>query len=477
MWKRSGRMLLNVVAAEPQAWEAEAPRKDKGHQERLAWGMPSGEKPVGIARRNTRLAGAANIVTYQLSLGNRRCKIQEFTGYSGNHAAAFGNKLRGLGPEAKHRVLTASGLCLFCLRHPASTECYGKGGPSKPACPTPGCNGRLSASVHDAFMGASANVSLVTDEGDEYDVDVYVNIARVGDEGDEWQDPDDSWLELEDKENEDDGRVFLVRAFTGGEDPEVEGKFVYYSDVSPRREEEPESREEGGWWTPNPSWLEPEEEDKEEVFFLNKILSEEQEEGKVIRIPNPDPRSKEECSTPQDVRDEEERNMAEEKAGKTRKQRRLRKKMTYINGEVWEAARKDARLRELLSSSSKDEEETKGKKAKTEEKYTRFEESSGWIKEMTSFNQGCEAQAGTKATLTKEREEGRQQQLPMDKMLGVLDSLDKRAEERGMRLEQIKARMRELYKEDEEGREALEEASPPEIQRRPTQVGEGRSRC
>jgi hypothetical protein len=40
---------LNVAAAEPQAWKAEAPKKDKGYQEKPAWGRPLGEKPTGIA--------------------------------------------------------------------------------------------------------------------------------------------------------------------------------------------------------------------------------------------------------------------------------------------------------------------------------------------------------------------------------------------------------------------------------------------
>jgi hypothetical protein len=39
----------------------------------------------------------------------------------------------------------------------------------------------------------------------------------------------------------------------GGRGQEVEDEFTYYSDVSPNRDEEPESREEGGWWTPDPS--------------------------------------------------------------------------------------------------------------------------------------------------------------------------------------------------------------------------------
>ncbi len=47
-----------------------------------------------------------------------------------------------------------------------------------------------------------------------------------------------------------------------------------------------------------------------------------------------------------------------------KKRRRLRKKVACTDGEVWEAVRKDAWLRGLLSSSSEDEEEMEGKKAK-----------------------------------------------------------------------------------------------------------------
>jgi hypothetical protein len=126
------------------------------------------------------------------------------------------------------------------------------------------------------------------------------------------------------------------------------------------------------------------EEDKEEVFFLNKILSEEQKEGEANGISTPNPRSREECSMPRDVKGEEDKNIEGKEAGRARKRRRLRKKMTCSNSEIWETARKDAWLRELVSSSSEDEDRTEGKKAKVEEEYKRFEESSRWIKEMTS---------------------------------------------------------------------------------------------
>jgi hypothetical protein len=140
---------------------------------------------------------------------------------------------------------------------------------------------------------------------------------------------------------------------------------LQYSDVSPRKEEEPEGREEGGWWTPDPSWLEPEEEDEEEISNLNKILSGGQEEREVNRATAPSPQDKGECNTPQDVRDEGKRDMEKEVAEKTRKRRRPRRKTMRSTEEEWEALRKDAWLRELLSSSSEDEEGAGGKRGKT----------------------------------------------------------------------------------------------------------------
>jgi hypothetical protein len=38
-----------------------------------------------------------------------------------------------------------------------------------------------------------------------------------------------------------------VNAFIGERDPEVQDEFAYYSDVSPSREEESETREEERW--------------------------------------------------------------------------------------------------------------------------------------------------------------------------------------------------------------------------------------
>ncbi len=68
--------------------------------------------------------------------------------------------------------------------------------------------------------------------------------------------------------------------------------------------------------------------------------------------------------------------MNKEEAGKTRKRRKPRQKMTRSTDDEWETVRKDVWLRELLTSSSEDEGEAEEKRARMEEKYARFDESS-----------------------------------------------------------------------------------------------------
>ncbi len=68
--------------------------------------------------------------------------------------------------------------------------------------------------------------------------------------------------------------------------------------------------------------------------------------------------------------------MNKEEAGKTRKRRKPRKKMTCSTDNEWETVRKNVWLRELLTSSSEDEGEAEEKRARMEGKYARFDESS-----------------------------------------------------------------------------------------------------
>jgi hypothetical protein len=50
-------------------------------------------------------------------------------------------KLLALGLAKRRDVLEKSGLCMFCLKHSAEFECYGRGGLSKPRCNRSGCDG------------------------------------------------------------------------------------------------------------------------------------------------------------------------------------------------------------------------------------------------------------------------------------------------------------------------------------------------
>jgi hypothetical protein len=44
-----------------------------------------------------------------------------------------------------------------------------------------------AASMHDLLRGANTRVSLVMEEEDEDESDIYVNMARTGEEDDDWQ--------------------------------------------------------------------------------------------------------------------------------------------------------------------------------------------------------------------------------------------------------------------------------------------------
>jgi hypothetical protein len=86
-----------------------------------------------------------------------------------------------------------------------------------------------------------------------------------------------------------------------------------------------------------------------------------------------------------------------------KRQRRPRKKTTRNIKDDWEAIRKDAWLRELLTSSS--EEEAKEKRTKLEEeKYRRFEESSRWLAEADFSDQGPSVKIRAKEAFVGKKE-------------------------------------------------------------------------
>jgi hypothetical protein len=89
-------------------------------------------------------------------------------GCDGDHVMIQCDKLLGLGLAERRDVLEKSGLCMFCLKHSAEFECYGRGGLSKPRCTRSGCDGENTPNVHMLMGEDDAKVSLVAgSEGEE----------------------------------------------------------------------------------------------------------------------------------------------------------------------------------------------------------------------------------------------------------------------------------------------------------------------
>jgi hypothetical protein len=79
-------------------------------------------------------------------------------------------KLMGLGLAERRDVLEKSGLCMFCLKHAAELQCYGRGGLSKPRCTQAGCDGEHTPRVHKLMGEDNAGVNVVAgDESEDED--------------------------------------------------------------------------------------------------------------------------------------------------------------------------------------------------------------------------------------------------------------------------------------------------------------------
>ncbi len=76
-------------------------------------------------------------------------------------------KLLGLGLAERRDALEKSGLCMFCLKHSAELECYGKGGLSNPRCTRTGCDGEHTPNVHMLMGEDNAGVNLIAGDEDE----------------------------------------------------------------------------------------------------------------------------------------------------------------------------------------------------------------------------------------------------------------------------------------------------------------------
>jgi hypothetical protein len=114
-----------------------------------------------------------------------------------------------------------------------------------------------------------------------------------------------------------------------------------------------QEKEIDSWWTPDDSWLEMEavEEDEEGIFYVNIVNGEEDESGQVDEYG-----AREDCvcqGQPSSTDEEEEVTTIREVSVR----RRLKWKRPSSEEAKWESIRKNAWLRELLTSSSEEEEE------------------------------------------------------------------------------------------------------------------------
>ncbi len=91
----------------------------------------------------------------------RKCRARNLIGCDGDHVMVQCDKLLSLGLAERRDVLEKSRLCMFCLRHSAEFECYGRGGLSKPRCTHNGCDGEHTPNLHRLMGEDDAKVSLV----------------------------------------------------------------------------------------------------------------------------------------------------------------------------------------------------------------------------------------------------------------------------------------------------------------------------
>jgi hypothetical protein len=162
--ERKGLDALNIAATEPAPWRADG--------ERIAGGTRMPGKASGDGQGAMRLTGAVNVVERQeaprppspqwdLSF-RRKCRARNLIGCDGNHMMLQCKKLLSLGLAERRDALEKSGLCMFCLKHSAELECYGKGGLSKPRCTRTGCDGEHTPNVHTLMGEDNAGVNLIT---------------------------------------------------------------------------------------------------------------------------------------------------------------------------------------------------------------------------------------------------------------------------------------------------------------------------
>ncbi len=148
---------------------------------------------------------------------------------------------------------------MYCLKHAAEMECYGREGPAKPKCPQPKCGGRHATRAQELLGEVSASISFVTGEDYESDEDEewWVNIDRVEEEGENLQEFEDPGLELGEEGSKGEASDYCLSICMRKDDSGLEDELEYFRDVSPPPEAD--EGEEDRWWSLEPQGLGSEE--------------------------------------------------------------------------------------------------------------------------------------------------------------------------------------------------------------------------
>jgi hypothetical protein len=174
------------------------------------------DKTAPTSKGTLKVTGAVNVVeqkapsrphspSWDVSFG-RKCRAQNLIGCDGDHVLLQCDKLLGMKLSERKEILEKSGLCLFCLKHAAELECYGRGGLSKPRCTQAGYNGEHTPGVHKLMGEESVGVNLVAE--DEYESEE--------DEDEEWWVGTVRSVEVREEEEEEDTLEKIDESEPGG---------------------------------------------------------------------------------------------------------------------------------------------------------------------------------------------------------------------------------------------------------------------
>jgi hypothetical protein len=264
--ERKWQDALNIAAAKPASWSMgrEKPSSGGGVQDKVA----------PISEGTLKVTGAVNVVEQKASPRppspswdvsfRRKCRARNLIGCDGEHVLLQCSKLLGMKLSERKKVLEKSGLCLFCLKHAAELECYGRGGLSKPKCARAGCDGEHTPGIHELVGEESASVNLVAEDNDvcdsEEDEEWWVGTVRM----EEVQEGGGETLQEIEREAR-----FSTYTFTRKGDSELEDELENLWDAPvPSYSEAPEGSR---WWSPEPPQASSEE-DEEEVQYLMHVL-------------------------------------------------------------------------------------------------------------------------------------------------------------------------------------------------------------